>query len=80
MPNVIFMPNAVSRSHPHQELVIEIIPSILRQLEMRLVQASALVSKCADGDKKRALLAESVAISSLIVQAREKAGRLISRS
>lgn len=80
MSNVVFMPNIASQPRQHMELVTEIIPSILHQLEMRLVQASVLVGRCADGDKKQVLLAESAAISALIVQARDKAGRLISRS
>lgn len=79
MPNVVFMPNVASQPRQQMELVTEIIPVVLRQLEMRLVQASALVGKCADGDRKQALLAETAAISCLIVQAREKAGRLVSR-
>lgn len=80
MPNIILMPNMASRINGNCESIVEVIPVLLHHLEVRLVRAAALIGKCADGESKRALLAESAAISSLIVQAREKAGRLISRS
>lgn len=78
LSNIILMPDVASQLHRHDRVMVTTISDLLLVLEVRLAQISVFVERCADGERKRALRAQSTAVSRLIAQAREKAARLAS--
>ena len=79
MSNIILMPNVASQIHRPDQTVMTTLSDLLLVLEMRLAQISVFVERCADGERRRALRAQSRAVSHLIAQAREKAAGIASR-
>jgi len=78
MSNVVLMPNVASQLQCYDSVVTTTISDLLLVLEMRLAQISVFVERCADGERKCALRAQSGAVSRLIAHAREKANQLAS--
>ncbi len=77
MSNIILMPNVASQLRRPDQTIMTTLSDLLLVLEMRLAQISVFVERCSDGERKRAMRAQSQAVSHLIAQAREKAARVV---
>ncbi|QOZ54447.1 hypothetical protein [Bradyrhizobium sp. CCBAU 53338] len=78
MPKVVVLPNVPSQlARFFGEVASEHIPELLERLEEYMRKTTAVIERCADGERKDALIAQRSAILGLLDQARTKAGGLI---
>lgn len=78
MSNVIFLADARSRFDRQLDAQVERVGDMLGRLSDCLVQTSAIIKQCPDGEHKDALKAHFVAVASLVLISRAKVARLSS--
>lgn len=77
MPDLALTPNVAPRPDRNSEQAIASIAVLLKQMESGLARISTVAETCNDRETRRTLRAQSLALSDLIAQARQKAAMII---